>query len=140
MLFDEVFVHRVVQLFASSTEQPNPENIAVYAGLIPQPDLVIYIKAPVDVCVQRIYDRGVWQRMQDRTPAELQQFIIHAAQAVTLMFEQLKTGGWNVIEVDNSGSELYLAQQELSVKLSQAGFLDNGVHLSNAVLQQVTVI
>lgn len=140
LLLDEGFVHRVVQLFASPTEHPSQEKIVAYAGLIPQPDLVIYTIAPVEVCLQRILDRGVWPRMQGLTSYELRQFIMNAAQAVSFMSAQLKADGWNLIEIDNSSPDFINAQQELFAKLSQAGYLENESQVPATLQQQVSTI
>lgn len=137
LLFDEGFVHRVVQLFASPIETPDAAKVAAYAALIPQPDLVVYVNTPVEVCLKRIYERGVWQRMQDRSPEELHHFIENANLAVTQMVAQLIAQNWRVIEVDNSQSELSTAQQSLSMQLSQTLFSNRSVTLPVLEFQRV---
>ncbi len=57
LIFDEGFIHRVVQLFASSVEVPEKEQIQTYVDSLPVPDLVVGIQAPPDVCQKRIYGR-----------------------------------------------------------------------------------
>ena len=119
LLFDEGFVHRVVQLFASPVETPDAAKVAAYAALIPQPDLVVYVNAPVEVCLKRIHERGVWQRMQNKSPEELHHFLENADLAVTQMVARLIAQNWQVIEVDNSQSDISTAQQSLSMQLTQ---------------------
>jgi thymidylate kinase len=120
LVFDEGFIHRVVQLFTSSVENPGEEQIAAYVNLLPQPDLVVFIQASPDVCEKRIYARGLWQRAQHKDAAEIAQFVVHAHQAVDLAVAQARRRGWLVVEVDNSGNDLTAVKADLRRQLAQA--------------------
>ena len=119
LVLDEGFVHRVVQLFASSAERPNSAQIAAYIDLLPQPDLVIFIQAPAEICQRRIYARGLWPRAHQKSPAEIAQFVANAHCAVNLAVAQAQRKGWPLVNLPNGGSDLAAAQAELHHQLAQ---------------------
>lgn len=120
LVLDEGFVHRVVQLNASEVEIPQGDRISTYLKLIPQPDLVIFVDAPTEVCQKRVFDRGVWQNFSHKTPEEVARFVDHAHQAVTMTLAELKLLGWPVVVVDNGSHNITSAQKELRDKLIPA--------------------
>lgn len=113
LLFDEGFIHRVVQLNASEAEEPRMEAITAYVDLLPRPDLVIFIQAPPAQCLARIQQRGVWQHFQGVTPENLSKFVANAHWVVNHAVEHVRAKGWAVIEVDNGNRDLSAAQSEL---------------------------
>jgi thymidylate kinase len=119
LLFDEGFVHRVVQLFTSSAERPDAAQIATYIDLLPQPDLVIYVQASASTCEQRLYKRGLWPRAQHKEAAEISRFVRHSHEAVALAVTQVRHKRWPVLEVANNGDELTAVQTNLWQQLAQ---------------------
>ncbi len=119
LLFDEGFIHRVVQLFTSSAEKPAPAQIAAYIDLLPQPGLVIYVQASAAVCEKRIYERGLWQRAQHKEPAEISQFVRHAHKAVELAVAHARSKQWLVLEVANDGEDLTAVRSLFQHQLDQ---------------------
>lgn len=113
LLFDDGFVHRIIHLFVSDVETPDEATLAAYLDLIPPPDLLIVPRAPLEICKQRVYQRGVWAHSRHKTPAELEQYLLHATQAVDLALKVLKNKGWNVIEVENAENTLSHTLREL---------------------------
>lgn len=118
LIFDEGFIHRVVQLNASDVEEPDPAQVRAYIDLLPRPDLVITPQASLEVCNDRVYSRGLWERFSQKSPAEVARFLDASHQVVNLALDYIRSEGWNVIEVDNSGSEPGKAKAELRRKLS----------------------
>lgn len=106
VIFDEGFVHRVVQLFASENEIPEMARVKRYLDLIPAPDLVIYPRASSQVCEQRVIARGLWERFESKEDGAASRFIRSAEIAVDLAAEYVQTKGWKVIEVENNGGPL----------------------------------
>jgi len=137
VLFDEGFVHRVVQLFTSPEEKPEPSRILAYADLVPRSDLVIHAAAPTDVCLRRIHKRGLWKHYGHKNETEIAQFISHACQAVTLMVGRLKSLGWTVIEVDNSGNDPDHAREELRARMADLWLPSGQAKVAPALVQQV---
>jgi len=121
LIVDEGFIHRVVQLNASGVEEPNPTQIAAYVDRLPQPDLVIHVDAPAPVCAERIYQRGLWQRMQHKEPAEIAQFVVNAHAVVHVAVSCIKRRGWRVIHIANHDDDPSTAQETLRNELTLVG-------------------
>jgi thymidylate kinase len=105
IVLDEGFVHRAVQLHASVVESPTTDQIAAYVAALPRPDLLVHVDASPDVCERRVHDRGVWARLDHRTPAEIRRFVHHAHETVALVRGELDRRGWAVIDVDNGAAD-----------------------------------
>jgi hypothetical protein len=118
LIFDEGFVHRVVQLFASETEEPDPNRITAYLDLLPRPDAVIFPYASWKTCEKRVYDRGIWERFRPKRPAEVSRFIANSHAIVNLAVAHLETTGWTVIAVDNEGDDPVVSKTALQRELS----------------------
>ncbi|HWL91109.1 MAG TPA: hypothetical protein VNP90_07060 [Actinomycetota bacterium] len=123
LVLDEGFAHRAVQLHASPVEVPDAGRIERYTGLIPRPDLLVHVRAAVDVCEERVRSRGAWSRFSGKDPSELSRFIANAHRATELVAEAASMNGWNIIEIDNGGgdpaSSAALAEQTVSTALRQ---------------------
>jgi len=125
LVLDEGFAHRAVQLHASPVEVPDAGRIERYTGLIPRPDLLVHVRAPVDVCEERVRSRGAWSRFRGKDPNQLSRFIANAHQATVLVAEAANARGWNIVEIDNEGgdpaSSAALAERTVSTALRQLG-------------------
>lgn len=119
LVFDEGFIHRVVQLYSSSAEKPAQARIDAYVDLLPPPDMVIYVQASTAVCEQRIYERGLWPRARHKEPAEISRFVSHAHRAVELAVAHARRKRWLVLEVVNDGADLTAVQAHLRQQLAQ---------------------
>lgn len=114
LILDEGYVHRTVQLHSSAVERPVPARIAAYVAALPRTDLVVVVRAPVDLCQERVRRRGVWRRLGHRSPAEIDRFVANAHEAVTLATAAVRAAGRPVLEVDNAGS---LPDAEVTLKV-----------------------
>ena len=119
LIFDEGFIHRVVQLNASDAEEPNPTQILAYVDLIPRPEVVIFVQAPQEVCRQRVYDRGIWQRFRHKSPVEISRYIANSYRVVNLAVNHIKSQGWAVIEIDNGSDDPASSKAELRRALTK---------------------
>jgi hypothetical protein len=119
LVFDEGFIHRVVQLYASAVETPDPARIASYIDLLPVPNLVVVPRAPIEVCERRVYSRGVWHHFRHRSAGELSQYLANAALVVNLTVDYIKRKGWQVIEIDNGQDDPAPAIAEVRSRLAQ---------------------
>lgn len=104
IFLDEGFVHRAAHLFVSEVETLDPEQVAAYLRLLPPPDLVLWVRAPLDLCLSRIYARGAQVRLARLSACEARQFLSNAERVCQIAAEYGKTAGWTVIEVDNDDS------------------------------------
>jgi thymidylate kinase len=126
LLLDEGYVHRVVQLFSSAVEVPDPDTVTGYLETVPSPDLVVVVEAPADRCVERVRTRGVWARLAARDPDELARFVANAHRAATLAAASARACGWEVVTVDNGAAPSTDAADALR-RTSRAWFGDPAV-------------
>jgi len=86
ILVDEGTVLLAHHIFVFTSAIYTPEEVARFARLIPLPDVIVYVRAPVDSLIKRSLQRTDRRReIESRNRAELEQ-AIH--RAIT-MFEQL---------------------------------------------------
>ena len=123
LLSDEGFLHRVVQLFSSAVERPQLETVSAYVAQLPQPDLTIAIMAPAELCEQRIYSRGLWDRFGHKSREEVSQFVRNAHRASELALGAAREAGWSVLEIDNSANDPALAAGQLREMLAHQQLL-----------------
>ncbi len=117
LILDEGFIHRVVQMYASHLETPDMDRISAYVDLIPRPDLVIAVHAPWEVCLERIYQRGLWERFQHMSQDEVAAFVRNAHRIVDMTVDYVRSAGWTLLEVDNGIADPALSQQGLRAGL-----------------------
>jgi Ser/Thr protein kinase RdoA (MazF antagonist) len=117
LVFDDGFVHRAVHLHASVVETPDLANVRAYVDMIPQPDIVIVPRVPLDLCELRIVKRGVWEYLRNKSLEDLRKFLINAEVVMNATVDHIKAKGWQVVEVDNGGDDTAAAIQELERKL-----------------------
>ena len=102
IVFDEGFVHRAVHLFVSESERPDPKRVLAYLELVPRSDLVILVQAPLKVCLERIYERGLQVRLRGLKAEEVARFVEHAEEVINIASQYINKAGWQVIEVENN--------------------------------------
>jgi hypothetical protein len=120
LVLDEGFLHRTVQLHTSAVEVPDVGRIDAYADLIPRPDLLVHVRAPIDVCERRVRSRGVWDRFHREDPSELSRFVANAHRATVLIAAAAEAKGWRVVEIDNDGSDPLEAGGALRARIEAA--------------------
>ena len=118
LIFDEGFVHRATHIFVSESEPLCAEQIAAYLEWIPRSDLVIWVQAPLDACLARIYSRGLQVRLRNLETSEVTRFLANAEQVVNITAQYLSEIGYNVIQVENN-SDLTTSTSELRRQLSK---------------------
>ncbi len=117
LLFDDGFVHRVVHLFASDAETPDPERIRQYLDLIPRPDLVILPRTSLEICEQRIIQRGIWKHARHKSAEELRRYLANADAVVNTTYDYLRENNWPLITLENGSARTDEVQAELRQKL-----------------------
>ena len=101
-IFDEGLVQHTVMLLASDRESPSGEAIACYLQRLPPPDLLIALKVPPALCMERLVGRPLPQRVRDIGPEVLSPFVRHAAEAVDSAVGQARRLGWPLVVIDNT--------------------------------------
>jgi hypothetical protein len=85
--------------------------------LIPQPDILIVPCTPIEVCEERIMQRGLWEHFRNKSSTELRHYLTSANQVVNGTVDYLRSKAWTIIEVDNSRDNLSYTQDELRQEL-----------------------
>lgn len=101
LIFDEGFVHRVVQFNASDIEEPNFDKVKKYIDLIPSPNIIFFINTSPEKCETRVLKRGVWRFFDNKSASQISKFITNSAILVDMTVDYLRDLGWNVIEINN---------------------------------------
>lgn len=102
VLVDEGFVHRVVSLYVSESENADPEVVENYLKLLPHVDLVIFVKAPLGVCLERIVRRRVPRRLRGLALPKIAQALANMERAIEIASRHLGGRGWLTLEADNT--------------------------------------
>ena len=119
LIFDEGFVHRVVQLFASEVETVDKARIQSYLSLIPTPDLILTPQASLETCIERIYRRGLWTRFKDREPEAVYRFMTNAHTIVNLALDYAYAQNCRVIQITNEHQPPADVARQLQQKLTE---------------------
>jgi thymidylate kinase len=120
LVLDEGFLHRTVQLHTSAVEVPSAARVDAYADLVPRPDLLVHVRAPIDVCERRVRSRGVWGRFDRKDPSDLSRFVANAHRATVLIAAAAEAKGWRVVEIDNGESDPMEAEARLRSRIPAA--------------------
>ncbi len=120
LVLDEGVLHRVVQLFASPVERPDAAQISAYLDLVPPPDVLVAVRAPADVCFERVEARGRWEALAGRDAADVATFVDNAGHAVELAVADARRRGWVVVEIDNGAPTTEPALAALAAQLPAA--------------------
>jgi adenylate kinase family enzyme len=105
LVFDEGFIHRVVQFFASDVEEPDDQKIRTYLDLVPRPDLVIHVRASPQICEKRIVQRGVWEFFKHKRPEDLNKYVANSHLVIQIAIAHMKEKGWALLEINNENPE-----------------------------------
>jgi thymidylate kinase len=119
LIFDEGFIHRVVQLFASEVETPDEARIQSYLSLIPVPDLIITPWASLETCIERVHRRGIWDRFKDRDEETVSRFMTNAHTIVNLTLDYAYTKNYRVIQINNENQSPAETAHQLQQKLTE---------------------
>jgi thymidylate kinase len=114
LINDDGFLHRAVALHASHVEPPDAEAVRAYVALLPQPDLVIHVVAPRELCERRILERGIWRHSRDLDRSQLSRYMANAERAVRLAVGAARDRGWSVVDIDDGDRPLELVRRELA--------------------------
>jgi len=84
VLVDEGTIHSAHYVLVHVNSAPRPQDIAAFCRLVPMPDLVVYVTAPLEKVLARTFARRD-PPLRGRSRAEMERFIRHAH----TMFDQL---------------------------------------------------
>jgi thymidylate kinase len=118
LVVDDGYLHRAVHLFASERAPTGARDVARYVDLAPRPDLVVWVRAPTEVCEARVRARGVWAHSRHLTTAELARFVADSARVVGVAVDRARASGWKVVEVHNHDELPHVVAAEVARTLT----------------------
>jgi thymidylate kinase len=116
-LFDEGFAHRITH-FISELESPDENEILKYLSFMPKSDLLVYLSAPLEICVERVQSRGLRGRLKNKNSQEVSQFIENSICALNIGVDFMSTQGISIIEINNT-DDLETTASLLEIRLSE---------------------
>jgi len=138
VLLDEGTLHTAHYLFAHVAAEPNIGDVSTFAGLVPLPDIVVYVIQSESVLIERTLARG-HKRIPDRSYASVERFIKRAGTIFEALRQQPALKG-KLLVVD--GQQNRIVDQDspdsrsfaLALKLVRAGIdVVNTEHPSGVV-------
>jgi|GEM_PF-4085752 len=102
-IFDAGLLHLSVSLFTSEKLPATAEGIIRYVRRLPQPDLLVYVNAPLDLCLQRLENRTLPLRLQALEGEAVAPFVAHQAEALSTAIGEAQRLGWEIQQIENSG-------------------------------------
>ncbi|MEX1124494.1 MAG: hypothetical protein WEE53_02400 [Acidimicrobiia bacterium] len=102
LVLDEGFYQRGVALFSHGFVPEDLPLLTAYLTSIPQPDLVVAVDTPLEICEDRLNQRGWSERVVD-LPAEARHAFLSDAVTVTrAISDHLETTRTQVVRVDGT--------------------------------------
>jgi len=102
VVIDEGLAHRSINLFAWQNEELDTKEIQVYIENLPRVALTILVCAPLQVCLERAYKRGLPVRLRGKDPQTVRRFVENSHTVASLAGNVLTSNGRSVIKIDNS--------------------------------------
>lgn len=109
VLFDEGLIQKTM-MFVSDIENPLNETTSLedYLNYIPSPNLIVYITADINRCVERMGGRskGLTRRLRKTEPQNIVRFLKNADLYMKNLVEKIeKKGETKILKFNNNGSE-----------------------------------
>jgi len=105
VLFSEGLVQRVTMLFTSESEVAPKELIHRYLDLLPPPDLLVWVRCPLEVSLERSIRRDLPFRFRGKSPEDVRRFAGFQFDAIEDSVTYLRSKGWPVLEIENVNLE-----------------------------------
>ena len=104
-IFSEGVTHRAATLFTSHQDKPSHKAIIRYMKCIPHSDLLIFVQAPIDLCVKRVTTRDeVIYRLRDLGSDAVYSFIKHQSEAIISAVDEALYNNRPTIKIENTDS------------------------------------
>jgi hypothetical protein len=118
VLVDEGSLHAAHNLFVHVSVGVNPADIGTFAGLVPLPDIAIYVREHERVLIERTMARG-HKRVPGRSGAQVEVFIRRAIQTFEVLTQQPELVG-RLLVVSTEGDVRVRQEQGGHPALSRA--------------------
>jgi len=102
VLFDEGFIQKVISLFAShETSQINYEQIKTYLNLVPLPDALFSIHAPISLCKDRMFTRSLPRRLNGQSEENIVKYLDTTEKIFNFVIKYLNEMGIKIFNINN---------------------------------------
>jgi hypothetical protein len=103
LLLDEGLCNRVTSLFAAGFDADlDQAELDRYLDLIPVPDVLVVVSAPIDVCFDRLEKIGWTERMAGKPAVSRRAFLQRSSELVDLSRSHMEAAGSTVVLVDGT--------------------------------------
>ena len=103
LLLDEGLCNRVTSLFAAGFDADlDHAELDRYLDLIPVPDVLVVVSAPIDVCFDRLEKIGWTERMAGKPAVSRRAFLQRSSELVDLCRSYMEAAGSTVVLVDGT--------------------------------------
>lgn len=103
VILEEGLIHRAISLYVWEPKRIDRDLVMTYLDLLPVLDLVVLVRAPLEVCLERAEARGLPSRLRGKDEPTVEKFMDHSAQIISIVSEFLASADRQVLEVDNGG-------------------------------------
>jgi hypothetical protein len=133
ILVDEGVLQTAHNLFVHVSAEIKPEHLTTFTGLVPLPDVVVYLKQPEGLLIDRVMKRG-HQRIPDRSSYDQ---VAHFIRQAVATFDKLAQhpavenklliidGGHGVVMATNDQDDPVM---NLALNVIKNGFTQDKVH------------
>jgi hypothetical protein len=104
LVLDEGFCQRGVALFSHGFAPDDRPILDAYLSSIPQPDVVVAVNTPIEICEDRLDQRGWSDRVVDLPDDERSAFLADAFTTTRAVTDHLETAGRRLVRVDGTTS------------------------------------
>lgn len=121
ILWDEGTVHASHNLFVHAVAEPDMAGVKAFARLVPLPDLIVYIRAPQPVLVDRIR-RGGHKRVKRQ--ADVPAFVDHAERVFDTLLAEDRLQEKVLVVENNKNSLVEIESLARTISVRIAGWPD----------------
>lgn len=100
-LWEEGIAHRALNLFAHPDAPLDEERLASFLRAWPFPDVLVYVDADLDACLERLARRGLPERLAGCGPGEVQSFVERGARVARAIADEARRRRLPVFEIEN---------------------------------------
>jgi hypothetical protein len=104
LVIDEGFCQRGVALFSHGFVPADLELLDIYLESIPQPDVVVAVDTPLEICESRLVQRGWSERVRHLPIGARREFLAGAAAITNATAQRLEASGVTITRVDGTVS------------------------------------
>jgi thymidylate kinase len=117
MIFDEGFVHHVVNFFVSVEEKTiDFKKMEIYLEKTPYVHTLINVEANECVCKERLLNRKLPRRLEGRTEQEIFEYILMTKSAIYYALNHLSNKGRKIVTVNNQEEQFF--EENIIMQLS----------------------